>query len=343
MFTESDFDLPQNDADSEREKRIELLRQELRFLNTELNVNSQMQGLIGGSAVGYALGMGAIGVGLGAILGYNLAKGKPISPELRQQIKIAIARKKSELKALESRGEVERAEMSGVMTSEQMMQYEYRELPFSGKWEAFIGKPAANFHALIWGKPKMGKSYLAVAFAKYLSNFGSVLYIAGEEGFSATLKKKIQDFGLTNSNVEFANFKTPESILTFLQNNSYDFIIIDSVNFVRMTPEQVEQAKDIAPDSGFITVQQATKQGQARGSMEFAHNADIIIEVIEGVAYAQGRFAPPSEMPIFDRPEPQFMPKNEPSNERFPDSGQTIAPGNDPGEEFDVNDFAGFV
>ena len=342
MFDGSEFDIQQNDAESDRLKRIELLKQELRFLNTELNVNGQMQGLIGGSAIGYGLGLGALGVGLGAVLGYNLAKGKPISPELRQQIKIAIARKKSELKQLETQNEVYEAELSGVMTSEQMMNYEYKELNFTGKWEAFIGKPAANFHALIWGLPKMGKSYLAVAFAKYLSNFGSVLYVAGEEGFSATMKKKIADFGLTNSNVEFANFRTPESILTFLQHNQYDFVIIDSVNFVRMTPEDVERAKDICPDSGFITVQQATKNGKARGSQEFAHNADIIIEVIEGIAYAQGRFAPPSEMAVFDAPPPVQQRQTNNPGPQVSNTGMGT-PDNEPNEAFDLDEFGAFI
>ena len=52
-----------------------------------------------------------------------------------------------------------------------------------------------------------------------------------------------------------------------------------------------------------ITVQQATKDGKFRGSQQFAHNCDIIIEVIQGVAHSTGRFAPPSEMAIFVAPE----------------------------------------
>jgi hypothetical protein len=350
MFNESDFDnLPEmgaadnvqpNDAEKQRAERIELLRQELRFLNKELNMNAQVQGLIGGSAIGYALGMGALGVGLGALLGYNVAQNKPLSPELKHSIKVAIARKKSELSKLESQEDVQNAMVSGVMSSEQMMNYEYRELPFSGRWEAFIGKPSANFHALIWGKPKQGKSYLAVAFAKYLSNFGSVLYIAAEEGFSATLKKKIADFGLTNSRVEFANFKRPENIIDFVRNNHYDFIVIDSVNFVGMTPEQVEVVKDLAPESGVITVQQATKTGQARGSMEFAHNADIIIEVIEGVAYAMGRFAPPSEMQVFENQQvarPQAPPRQQQQRPETPFMGSESESNGD--NTFDLNDW----
>ncbi|MEI7670373.1 MAG: hypothetical protein WCJ33_09860, partial [Pseudomonadota bacterium] len=52
-----------------------------------------------------------------------------------------------------------------------------------------------------------------------------------------------------------------------------------------------------------ITIQQATKNGNFRGSQEFAHNCDIVIRVEAGMASQQGRFSEPTEMAIFDAPE----------------------------------------
>lgn len=302
-FNASEFDIPEQNPKEERDQQIKLLRNEIQFLKSELNMGAKMQGLIGGSAVGYALGMGGLGIGLGAILGYNLAQNKTITPELRQKIVIAIKQKKAQLDRLENLENVKKAQSTGIMSSTDMTHYEYEDLPFTGKWEEFIGRPAKNFHALVFGRPKMGKSYFSISFAKYLSNFGRVIYIASEEGFSATLKKKIDDFGLTNSQVDFANFRDFNQIKNSLRQNPYDFIFIDSINFINLEPQDVEELKDLNPDSGFVTIQQATKQGYARGSQEFAHNSDIIIEVVNGVAYATGRFAPPSEMDIFDRPQ----------------------------------------
>jgi hypothetical protein len=302
-FNDADFDIPQTDPREERDKQIKLLRNEIQFLKSELNMGAKMQGLVGGSAIGYALGMGGLGIGLGAILGYNLAQNKSITPELRQKIIIAIKQKKGQLDRLENLENVKRAEGTGIMSSSDMTHYEYEDLPFTGKWSQFIGRPSKNFHALIFGRPKMGKSYFAISFAKYLSNFGRVMYIASEEGFSATLKKKIDDFGLANSNVDFANFRDFIQIKNSLRNNPYDFVFIDSINFINLEPHDVEELKDLNPDTAFVTIQQATKQGYARGSQEFAHNSDIIIEVVNGVAYATGRFAPPSEMQIFDTPQ----------------------------------------
>jgi predicted ATP-dependent serine protease len=221
------------------------------------------------------------------------------------------------------------------MSSSDMMHYEYNELPFAGKWFELMGKPSSNFHALIFGKPKMGKSYLAVAFAKYLSSFGKVLYIASEEGFSSTLKKKISDFGLDKSNVDFGNFRDFNQIQNVLRSNNYDFVFIDSVNFINLSPQQVEDLKDMSPETAFITIQQATKQGYARGSPEFAHNSDIIIEVVDGVAYAQGRFGPPSEMNVFPRPQQQQLPMQQQSFQQ-PFQQST----NSDNLDFDVNDYS---
>lgn len=338
MFDENDLSLEQTptNEDAEREAKIRRLKAEIRYLKSEMNLTPQFHGLIGGSAIGHALGMGALGVGLGAILGYNLAKGKPISPELRNQIKVAIQQKKQQLDKLMVGQDVSNAMTSGIMSSDQMLNYEYRELPFTGKWQMLLGKPAQNFHALVFGKPKMGKSYFSVSLAKYLSNFGRVLYIAAEEGFSSTLKKKIADFGLQNSRVDFANFRDFSQVKNILRAEQYDFVFIDSVNYMRLLPEQVEELKNILPESGFVTVQQATKQGHARGSQEFGHNCDIIVEIVDGVAYAQGRFAPPAEMEVFDRP---LMPERTQQTQQT----QQILTNNTELDGFEAGDFDEFL
>lgn len=313
LFSEEDFaGMETRQQEFDKQKRIYQLQKEINFLNSEMKVDPRIAAGVGGAAMGFGLGAGALGVGLGAIIGYNLAKKKEITPELREQIKTAIAQKKSELTRLTAQKEVSEAQISGVLNAGQMQHYTYDELPFTGKWEHFVGRPARNFHAAVWGKPKMGKSYLCIDFAKYLSKFGKVLYVAAEEGFSATLKKKIVDFGLQDANVDFANYRDFNSIYKAARSGEYDFIFIDSVNFVNIEPHEIRQMKQAAPDTGFVTIQQATKQGYARGSMENLHDADIIIEVIDGVAYAQGRFGPPSEMPVFEQPEkkqaaPKFL------------------------------------
>jgi hypothetical protein len=78
-------------------------------------------------------------------------------------------------------------------------------------------------------------------------------------------------------------------------------VVIDSVNFAKITAEQVEQLKAENPNTLFITIHQATKQGQARGSQEYIHNADTIIKVHEGVATSMGRFNEGGTYIVFEK------------------------------------------
>lgn len=192
----------------------------------------------------------------------------------------------------------------GIMSSSDLLKYDYQKYPFGDKWGDFVGQPSINFHAMIYGRPKQGKSILAVQWAKYLSeNFGRVLYVASEEGFSVTLQKKVMEFAMDNDNLDFANFRDFNQIKNAVNQGHYRFVFIDSVNYIRITPEDVEDIKAENPQTAFITIQQATKNGNFRGSQEFAHNCDMVIRVEGGIAAHQGRFQEPTEMAVFEQEE----------------------------------------
>jgi predicted ATP-dependent serine protease len=139
-------------------------------------------------------------------------------------------------------------------------------------------------------------------FAKYLAdNHGSVLYVASEEGFSQTLKNKMTNFGLTSDNMHFSNYREAEPIMDIA--SEYDFIFIDSVNFINISPEQIREMKHKNRNLSLITIQQATKDGDFRGSQEYAHDSDSIVKIADGIATQQGRFQEMSQMMVFPKKE----------------------------------------
>jgi predicted ATP-dependent serine protease len=173
---------------------------------------------------------------------------------------------------------------------------------------------------MVFGIPKSGKSILCTQLARYLAdNFGSVLYVAAEEGFSLTLQNKLREFGAECENLHYANFRDFEQIRTALRNNDFQFVFLDSVNFMKITPEQLRLLKQENQGVSFITIQQATKDGKFRGSQEYAHDADIIINVAQGEAHQQGRFREPSVMRVFKKgtynPEPEYADDGEDDDE----------------------------
>lgn len=259
-------------------------------------------GILGGVVGSYFGGVAGALAGLG--LGWTLGRRRIIDPVERQVIEAQIAQLRQELKEVAASGELSEGEMAGIMNSNDLMNYRYDCYAFDGKWGDLMGQPGKRFHLMVFGRPKQGKSIFSVQFANYLSqNFGPVLYVASEEGFSATLQKKIADFGMANRNMDFANFREYEQIRQALENKKYKFVFIDSVNFIKVTPEQIEALKAANPGTAFVTIQQATKGGQFRGSQEYAHNCDMIVEVINGVAHHTGRYNGHTEMQIFEGPE----------------------------------------
>ncbi len=87
---------------------------------------------------------------------------------------------------------------------------------------------------MVFGMPKMGKSYLYVDFAGYLAgNHGKVLYVAKEEKLDKTLQDKLKE-----KNVAHENLTVADGIPADL--SVYDFIFLDSVNKLGLTSKDLE-------------------------------------------------------------------------------------------------------
>lgn len=299
MFAADDLDI---DSDSLKNQQIAQLRKEVARARAMLNIPQSLQKSIGLAAIGSSMGLGSIGTALGGLIGFKMGMGQEMTAQRKIEIQNLLQRKTAQLKALERSGEIKDRELTGIMNASDVLEYKYDLYNFTGKYGDFFGDPSKNFHIMIFGRPKSGKSIFTVQFSKYLASLGKVLYIASEEGFSATLQQKIREFGMSNPNLDFANFRDFEQIRETVINSDYNFVIIDSINFINLDPEDIQILKAENPAKAFITIQQATKSGQFRGSQQFAHNCDIVVEIVDGIAYQQGRFAAASEMAVFTTP-----------------------------------------
>jgi hypothetical protein len=182
-----------------------------------------------------------------------------------------------------------------IMNSMDFADLEFDTLGFTGKWLKLIGDPSTNFTAMVFGKPKMGKSYLCIEFAGHLArNHGKVLYVAKEEGLDYTLQQKLNDKDVVHPNLFVASV-LPNDL------SQYDFIFLDSVNKLGLTPEDLNQLKKSNPTKSFIFIFQSTKDGKFRGANTFQHDVDVVIEVPEkGKAVQMGRFNQGGEINIFE-------------------------------------------
>lgn len=181
-----------------------------------------------------------------------------------------------------------------IISSIRLLSIPFNVLPFAGDWFNFMGQPSTNFHVLIHGLAGHGKSTLAVMLAKYLGeNFGRVLYVSGEEGFSLTLQLKFFQTDASHPNIDVANLKTTDEVLQFLHPDKYRFIFLDSLNTMQIDVFALRRLKAAFPRAAFITIAQSTKAGQMRGSYELVHDADVSVKVADGTAIIEkNRFGP---------------------------------------------------
>jgi predicted ATP-dependent serine protease len=169
----------------------------------------------------------------------------------------------------------------------------FRTLGFKGVWKNFIGDPNPGFTAMVYGKPKFGKSILCIRFADYLSrNHGSVLYVAREERIGGTLKEKAQE--MNASEVDFVS-AIPSDL------SDYEFVFLDSISKLGLSPEDLDQLRIKYPRISFVFVFQTTKQGAFRGQNSYQHDVDVVIELPEpGKAIQYGRYNQGGEMDLFE-------------------------------------------
>ncbi len=181
-----------------------------------------------------------------------------------------------------------------IMNSMDFATLQFKTIGFKDKWKDFIGDPTPGFSMMVFAKPKMGKSYLCVDFAGYLArNHGKVLYVAREEGLDYTLQQKLNDKAVKHANLYVSSY-LPEDLA------EYDFIILDSVNKLGLSPKDLEILRRKNPGKSFVFVFQTTKEGVFRGNNEFQHDVDVVVDIPEkGKAVQFGRFNQGGEMKIF--------------------------------------------
>ena len=181
-----------------------------------------------------------------------------------------------------------------LLSSSDLMNFTYPVYQFDGLFKQLIGNPQANFVIQIWGMPGQGKSTFAMQLSRYLARVhGSVLFVSSEEYPSYTLMEKIKLVGGATAGWDFSK---DLSELTA----KHKFLVIDSVNHLGWTLEQLKTLKQRRPDLGVVLVMQSTKGGQYKGGQDWGHEADTIVKVEDGKAFTEkNRFQALSSITIF--------------------------------------------
>ena len=171
-----------------------------------------------------------------------------------------------------------------IISSQDLQKLDYKALFFKDRWADFFGRPSLNFHCVIHGMSGEGKSTFAIQFANYLAeNFGKVVYISGEEGFSKTFKDKFTNNNAVSENLFVADLRKLDDVLQEVPNDEFNFIFVDSLDNMRIDADGMKNLRKYYKDSALITISQSTKDGKMRGSYEIVHDSDIAVKVENGI------------------------------------------------------------
>ena len=144
---------------------------------------------------------------------------------------------------------------------------------------------------LVGGDPGIGKSTLLLQAAARFAEAGlKVLYISGEEA-SAQVRMRAQRLGLGSANVQLGADTNLRNILTTMDTEKPDLVIIDSIqtmwaDTVESAPGSVSQVRSAAHElttfakrkgASVILVGHVTKEGQIAGPRVVEHMVDTVL------------------------------------------------------------------
>ena len=185
--------------------------------------------------------------------------------------------------------------MAQAYTPKQILNKKFKLLPFDGQWKDFVGCPDRAFSAIVWGGSSSGKSSLAMQWARYLTQFGKVAYNSLEEGVSHTVQMNMQRNYMDGVEGKFLlldNEPLPELIERMSKHKSPDFLIIDSIQYLRLDKEDYKKLKRLMKErsKALILISQATGKEPKGELADFArYDVDMKIRVEGYKAFAEGR------------------------------------------------------
>jgi len=174
---------------------------------------------------------------------------------------------------------------------------------------------------LVGGDPGIGKSTLLLqGAARFAQNGLKTLYISGEEA-AAQVRMRAQRLGLADAPVKLATETSLRDILTTLEAERPDLVIIDSIQTmwadnVESAPGSVSQVRAAAHELtsfakrrgvSVVLVGHVTKEGQIAGPRVVEHMVDTVL-YFEGerghqfriLRAVKNRFGPADEIGVFE-------------------------------------------
>nr|DAR05653.1 MAG TPA: AAA domain protein [Caudoviricetes sp.] len=172
----------------------------------------------------------------------------------------------------------------------------FRVADFGGAWRDSIGMPVLRGTWLIYGGSGSGKTSFCLQLAKYLSQYGRVLYNSLEQGLSPTMQSAWIASGMEEAGrrVKLLDREGYDELFERLaKRQSPEIVIIDSINYLRGLRLSDYQLLSQRYRKKLFVIVAHEKGGEPKGALAQAirYDADVKIRVEGYRAMVTSRYA----------------------------------------------------
>ena len=184
--------------------------------------------------------------------------------------------------------------MAKSLSAKQIMTISHPALRLGGEWGNCVGEMDRHGVVFFWGNSGNGKTSAVVSLCKELCNFGNVLYVSLEEGFSLSMQNTLRRFGMQECGSRFQvldSFSMEDLEARLKKQRSPEFIVIDSFQYTRMSYREYLRFKEAHRNKLLIFVSHAVgRQPMGKPAISVMYDAMLKIWVEGFVAQSKGRF-----------------------------------------------------
>lgn len=185
--------------------------------------------------------------------------------------------------------------MGKLISAHTVLENKYKTLPINEEWVDIIGMPESNFRMIIYGESGGGKTTFAMRLAKMLTGLGKVYYNSSEQGEGKSIQDafKRADIGTCpKGSFMLADRHTFAEMMECLgKKRSAPFVIIDSLNYLKLTEAQYKVMIETFPKKVFIIISWSEGKGpKGDHAKAIEYMVDIKVRVNDGEVIALSRF-----------------------------------------------------
>lgn len=189
----------------------------------------------------------------------------------------------------------------------QFLEKSFEVYDFEGNWLESFGQPEKNFIMSIYGGSGNGKTEFAIQLTKQMASFAKVLFCSYEQGISKSLQDAIKrnDMQDLKGKVMFTSGGSFDDLILRLKRPaSGKIIIIDSLDYAKLSLDQFKILKETFPRKCFVIISWAKgdkPRNQHAKDIEFMSCIKILIKNFK--AYPVSRFGGNKPFVIWDKKE----------------------------------------